>query len=31
VTPDAWRRRSPLVFLFVTVFVDMMGYGIEVP
>ncbi len=28
---DAWRRRSPLVFLFVTVFVDMIGYGIVVP
>ena len=26
-----WRRRSPLVFLFVTVFVDMIGYGIVVP
>src|SRR5919107_525757 len=31
VTSDAWRRRSPLVFLFVTVFVDMIGYGIVVP
>jgi MFS transporter, DHA1 family, tetracycline resistance protein len=31
VTPDVWRRRSPLVFLFVTVFVDMIGYGIVVP
>jgi DHA1 family tetracycline resistance protein-like MFS transporter len=31
VTLDAWRRRSPLVFLFVTVFVDMIGYGIVVP
>jgi DHA1 family tetracycline resistance protein-like MFS transporter len=31
VTSDVWRRRSPLVFLFVTVFVDMMGYGIVVP
>jgi DHA1 family tetracycline resistance protein-like MFS transporter len=28
---DGWRRRSPLVFLFVTVFVDMIGYGIVVP
>jgi MFS transporter, DHA1 family, tetracycline resistance protein len=28
---DVWRRRSPLVFLFVTVFVDMIGYGIVVP
>ena len=26
-----WRRRSPLMFLFVTVFVDMIGYGIVVP
>ncbi len=25
------RRRSPLVFLFVTVFVDMVGYGLVVP
>ena len=24
---DVWRRRSPLVFLFATVFVDMIGYG----
>jgi MFS transporter, DHA1 family, tetracycline resistance protein len=31
VKPDGWRRRSPLVFLFVTVFVDMIGYGIVVP
>jgi MFS family permease len=31
VTPDVWRRRSPLAFLFVTVFVDMIGYGIVVP
>ena len=31
MTPDVWRRRSPLVFLFVTVFVDMIGYGIVVP
>jgi DHA1 family tetracycline resistance protein-like MFS transporter len=31
VTSDGWRRRSPLVFLFVTVFVDMIGYGIVVP
>src|SRR5215204_3691880 len=31
MTSDAWRRRSPLVFLFVTVFVDMIGYGIVVP
>jgi MFS transporter, DHA1 family, tetracycline resistance protein len=31
VTSDVWRRRSPLVFLFVTVFVDMIGYGIVVP
>ena len=31
MTLDAWRRRSPLVFLFVTVFVDMIGYGIVVP
>jgi DHA1 family tetracycline resistance protein-like MFS transporter len=31
VTLDAWRRRSPVVFLFVTVFVDMIGYGIVVP
>jgi DHA1 family tetracycline resistance protein-like MFS transporter len=31
VTPDVWRRGSPLVFLFVTVFVDMIGYGIVVP
>ena len=31
MTSDVWRRRSPLVFLFVTVFVDMMGYGIVVP
>jgi MFS family permease len=31
VTSDAWCRRSPLVFLFVTVFVDMIGYGIVVP
>jgi len=31
VTLDAWRSRSPLVFLFVTVFVDMIGYGIVVP
>ena len=30
MTPDVWRR-SPLVFLFVTVFVDMIGYGIVVP
>ena len=29
--PEVWRRRSPLVFLFVTVFVDMIGYGIVVP
>jgi MFS transporter, DHA1 family, tetracycline resistance protein len=28
---DAWRGRSPLVFLFITVFVDMIGYGIVVP
>jgi MFS transporter, DHA1 family, tetracycline resistance protein len=28
---DVWRRRSPLVFLFATVFVDMIGYGIVVP
>ncbi|HET7270794.1 MAG TPA: MFS transporter [Rubrobacter sp.] len=28
---DGWRRRSPLVFLFLTVFVDMVGYGIVVP
>ena len=28
---DGLRRRSPLVFLFVTVFVDMVGYGIVVP
>jgi MFS transporter, DHA1 family, tetracycline resistance protein len=28
---DGWRRRSPLMFLFVTVFVDMIGYGIVVP
>lgn len=27
----AKRRGSPLVFLFVTVFVDMIGYGIVVP
>lgn len=26
-----WRGRSQLVFLFVTVFVDMIGYGIVVP
>jgi MFS transporter, DHA1 family, tetracycline resistance protein len=26
-----WRHRSPLVFLFVTAFVDMIGYGIVVP
>jgi DHA1 family tetracycline resistance protein-like MFS transporter len=25
------RRRSPLLFLFVTVFVDMIGYGIVIP
>jgi MFS family permease len=31
VTSDGWHRRSPLVFLFVTVFVDMIGYGIVVP
>lgn len=31
MTSDVWRRRSPLVFLFVTVFVDMIGYGIVVP
>ena len=31
MTLDVWRRRSPLVFLFVTVFVDMIGYGIVVP
>jgi MFS transporter, DHA1 family, tetracycline resistance protein len=31
VTVDAWRSRSPLVFLFVAVFVDMIGYGIVVP
>jgi len=31
VTLGTWRRRSPLVFLFVTVFVDMIGYGIVVP
>ena len=31
MTLDAWRRRSPVVFLFVTVFVDMIGYGIMVP
>src|SRR5215211_2869806 len=31
VTSNVWRRRSPLVFLFVTVFVDMIGYGIVVP
>ena len=31
MTLDAWRRQSPLVFLFVTVFVDMIGYGIVVP
>ncbi len=31
MTSDGWRRRSPLVFLFVTVFVDMIGYGIVVP
>jgi MFS family permease len=31
VNSDVWRRRSPLVFLFVTVFVDMIGYGIVVP
>ena len=31
MTADVWRRRSPLVFLFVTVFVDMIGYGIVVP
>jgi DHA1 family tetracycline resistance protein-like MFS transporter len=28
---DHERRRSPLVFLFVTVFVDMVGYGLVVP
>jgi len=31
VTLDVSRLRSPLVFLFVTVFVDMIGYGIVVP
>ena len=31
MTSDVWRRRSPLVFLFVTVLVDMIGYGIVVP
>jgi MFS transporter, DHA1 family, tetracycline resistance protein len=31
VTSDGWRRWSPLVLLFVTVFVDMIGYGIVVP
>ena len=31
MTSEVWRRRSPLVFLFVTVFVDMIGYGIVVP
>ena len=25
MTPDVWRRRSPPVFLFVTVFVDMIA------
>ncbi|MDP8940539.1 MAG: MFS transporter, partial [Actinomycetota bacterium] len=25
------KRSSPLVFLFVTVFVDMVGYGIVIP
>ncbi|HET7480443.1 MAG TPA: MFS transporter [Rubrobacteraceae bacterium] len=29
--PLAGDRRTPLVFLFVTVFVDMIGYGIVVP
>ena len=31
MTTDVWRRGSPLVFLFATVFVDMIGYGIVVP
>ena len=31
MTSGVWRRRSPLVFLFLTVFVDMIGYGIVVP
>jgi MFS transporter, DHA1 family, tetracycline resistance protein len=31
VTSDVRRSRSPLVFLFITVFVDMIGYGIVVP
>ncbi len=30
-TPDGPRSRSPLLFLFITVFVDMVGYGIVVP
>ncbi|HSK99119.1 MAG TPA: MFS transporter [Rubrobacteraceae bacterium] len=28
---EATRGRSPLLFLFITVFVDMLGYGIVVP
>ena len=31
VTSDVQHSRSPLVFLFITVFVDMIGYGIVVP
>jgi MFS family permease len=31
VTSDVRHSRSPLVFLFITVFVDMIGYGIVVP
>lgn len=30
-TRSGSRRRSPLLFLFITVFVDMLGYGIVVP
>ena len=32
VAPSSWARRgSPLAFLFVAVFVDMVGYGLVVP
>jgi MFS transporter, DHA1 family, tetracycline resistance protein len=31
MTSDVRHSRSPLVFLFITVFVDMIGYGIVVP
>jgi MFS family permease len=31
VPPPAPSRRSPLVVLFLTVFIDLMGFGIVIP